>query len=226
MFKQCIICKKWFNPFRYHKNATCSIECRREQTRRRANIYYSKNRDEVIIKTKERAENNKEEKREYDRKRYIENQEHFKEYQKDYRENNPDKLKERKSKYYQKNKIEIHKKVRIRKKERYLKDPDYKDKVIKDRNLRRRLRKNLIPLILKQDNQCPLKIKCSGVLPDDPKLCHVDHIIPRSKGGSDEISNLQVACAKCNIFKGSSILEQIPQKNLGKSLNRQTHNAP
>ena len=32
---------------------------------------------------------------------------------------------------------------------------------------------------------------------------HVDHIIPRSKGGSDDASNLVAACARCNLSKGA-----------------------
>lgn len=32
-----------------------------------------------------------------------------------------------------------------------------------------------------------------------------DHIVPKSKGGSDETENLQLAHAQCNKIKGASI---------------------
>lgn len=32
---------------------------------------------------------------------------------------------------------------------------------------------------------------------------HVDHVIPRSRGGSDELGNLTAACAPCNLSKGA-----------------------
>jgi 5-methylcytosine-specific restriction endonuclease McrA len=32
---------------------------------------------------------------------------------------------------------------------------------------------------------------------------HVDHIVPKAKGGQDVLENLQLLCAKCNTSKGS-----------------------
>ncbi|MFZ4555280.1 MAG: HNH endonuclease [Pseudanabaena sp.] len=37
------------------------------------------------------------------------------------------------------------------------------------------------------------------------KKLQIDHIIPKAKGGTDDISNLQTLCAKCNREKSAKI---------------------
>ena len=39
--------------------------------------------------------------------------------------------------------------------------------------------------------------------PEGLELMTKDHIIPKSKGGRDELSNYQTMCIRCNNFKGS-----------------------
>lgn len=34
----------------------------------------------------------------------------------------------------------------------------------------------------------------------------VDHIIPKSRGGTDDVNNLQILCGKCNQIKGNKII--------------------
>ncbi len=34
---------------------------------------------------------------------------------------------------------------------------------------------------------------------------HVEHVVPRSHGGSDDLSNLALSCATCNFAKGATI---------------------
>jgi hypothetical protein len=54
--------------------------------------------------------------------------------------------------------------------------------------------------ILKRDRRCVL----CGVGPKEARL-EVDHIVPRSKGGSNELANLQTLCDGCN--RGKSNLD-------------------
>lgn len=38
-------------------------------------------------------------------------------------------------------------------------------------------------------------------------VLEVDHIIPKSKGGGDELENLVTSCWECNRGKGASLLD-------------------
>lgn len=48
---------------------------------------------------------------------------------------------------------------------------------------------------------------CRNPLQATLPLPEVDHVIPKSKGGTDELSNLVLACAPCNGSKGDKLLE-------------------
>ncbi len=50
---------------------------------------------------------------------------------------------------------------------------------------------------------------CHSPVRDDvpvshPRYPNLDHILPRSKGGSDDAANLRVACRQCNVLRGAN----------------------
>jgi len=40
---------------------------------------------------------------------------------------------------------------------------------------------------------------------------HIDHIVPISKGGTNELVNLAISCPKCNLSKGSNLVTDTDQ---------------
>ena len=57
--------------------------------------------------------------------------------------------------------------------------------------------KELIELWLLQERKCGL---CGDILKMD-KSTHIDHIIPKSQNGKNNIKNYQLVCSKCNYSK-------------------------
>src|SRR5437870_13504458 len=49
---------------------------------------------------------------------------------------------------------------------------------------------------------------------DDSPLAalHVEHIIPKIHGGSDDLDNLALTCIDCNLHKGTNLTGSIPKQ--------------
>ena len=62
-------------------------------------------------------------------------------------------------------------------------------------------------LYIHQDGECA---GCKEKLPE--RLLAVDHVKPRSKGGSDELANLQLLCSYCNSVKGRGSMDSLRSK--------------
>lgn len=43
------------------------------------------------------------------------------------------------------------------------------------------------------------------------KLSYKDHVVPKSRGGSNDPSNLVIVCVHCNSSKGSRLLSELPE---------------
>ena len=108
--------------------------------------------------------------------------------------------KEWSKKYLENNRDKFNKYNREYKNKRYQTDPVYRKEVNKKNKRLHGWQKHKLPLILEQKNICAL---CNKEMFLDTKLIHVDHIIPRSKGGPDNYENLQAVHAECNLRKGN-----------------------
>jgi 5-methylcytosine-specific restriction endonuclease McrA len=69
--------------------------------------------------------------------------------------------------------------------------------LIKNETAKKRKKRKLLQL---SNNICGI---CGQ--PTSLKKSNIDHIIPKSKGGSNRLDNLQVAHIKCNQLKGNKI---------------------
>ncbi len=81
-------------------------------------------------------------------------------------------------------------------------------------NHRNGLRFSRRNVLLRDDNTCQY---CGKKF--DPKLLTCDHIIPRSRGGTTEWSNIVTCCIYCNLKKGDKLPEEgnmFPRKRPGK----------
>ena len=83
-------------------------------------------------------------------------------------------------------------------------DAQFLCKVKKSTSKRRRtnIPRGMRHEVFKRDNYTC--VEC-GARKDDGATLHVDHIVPVSKGGSDELDNLQTLCSDCNLNKSDVI---------------------
>lgn len=192
-----------------------SYEKNRERHLQRFCEYQQKNAKKIKIRKSEHYKDNKEYIREKIKMNYEENKERYLEYAKQYREENKEKVNEQSRLYYAKNQENEKKR---RKEWYYSKGGREKTFVY---NMKRRSYKNHVRFegvkrknILNRDNwtcqKCGCKVhdRTTGDW-NTPDKAHIDHIIPISKGGHSEPSNLQVLCRTCNLSKHDKILNTI-----------------
>ena len=76
------------------------------------------------------------------------------------------------------------------------------NKTTKPKRKRTRIPRGLRHEVFKRDNyRC---VEC-GAKKEDGTTLHIDHKIPVSKGGTDELDNLQTLCSDCNLNKSDVI---------------------
>jgi len=144
--------------------------------------YYKTNREKIIEQRRKYYQNNREKEQEYKQKYYQNNCKKLREYNRKWTENNPG--------YYS------------QKYQEWAKNNPGKVRLYA-RNRRARLAcsigsHTLEELQIRLQNQHNKCFYCGCDLDDK---YHVDHLVPLSRGGSNWIENLVIACASCNSSK-------------------------
>lgn len=183
--KQCVVCG---GSFKAHKREYCSLKC-----------YYILNKD--VFK-----------------KRYLDNKDRYYEGQKRFKEKNPNYHKKYDAKYRAENRERLNAarraksklaeekvKIAIRSKE-YKKN--HPEKVAEQRHLRRaRLWKAAGSHTPKEWGELKEKYNNLCLCCGEKKKLTVDHVIPLSKGGTNDIDNIQPLCASCNSRKNTKEID-------------------
>ena len=189
----CKICQNKYNS-EYNKNQENKNRHRINQS-----IWAKNNPDKIKNSAKKWANNNIEKVREYKRASYHRNPDHQKEKSKQWYYANYEKATER-NKIYNKEFRKTHAEY-------------YRSKC---RNRRASINNSIgthsdkdIEIIYKQQKgKCYYcKIKLNGIY-------DVDHIVPISRGGHNDPSNLVISCSRCNTSKGSKLLHEWSKNGL------------
>ena len=215
--KKCTKCQEIKSINEFHKNKLkkdgIDIYCK-ICTRNRVAKHYNDNKEKYIAKNREYAKTDKAKKK---RKEWQQsNKEKCCEYTKKYRdlEGNRNKAKKTRAKNiinerynerirYEKNRLEI----RAKKKAYRLKNINKWRLYDRVKSHERRVRiinnggnhtvRDIEKLMTSQKKKC---IYCRTIIVGN---FHIDHIIAVSKNGTNDISNLQLLCPKCNISKSN-----------------------
>jgi len=172
----------------------------KECTAEHAREYYQANRENVLGRAREYRQNNCEKIREYNQEYYQTNREELNKRQQEYRQNNKEKVVGQRRKSYQNTK-KYYQKYRQKNREKVLANT---------RNYRARLlgaegfhtAHDIMKKYRLQGGRC---FYCGC---DLNYKFHVDHFYPLSKGGSNDPSNLVIACPTCNLSKDDRLPEE------------------
>jgi 5-methylcytosine-specific restriction endonuclease McrA len=184
--------------------------------------YYAKNKSKVLECAKKYYELNKDKKSDYDKKRREANKEKIAEYKKNYAIKNKEAISKKRKKYREQNKEKIDaaiKRCKTQNREkynsimrRYIRTPKGAAGKAAVSEKRRAAKKSAtigdLTAIYNwiaswkslEKAQCRW---CNDFF--SPNECHIDHIVPLSKGGAHCLTNLAIACAKCNLSKGCKL---------------------
>lgn len=203
---------------------TARYRANEEAVKARAKAYRENNAEQVRAKKKEYSDAHKAEKSAYDRARYEALGAEIRARVKAYREANPDLIRERKKKYQRENREKLIAYLR----EWYKANVEYRRENAERLREKARLWAQANPhkiAIRRHKRRAHIIANGGNFSLDDYLLlieiqgdicayCHradkmtIEHIIPVSRGGRHELSNICLACKSCNSSKGDKMLHE------------------
>ena len=152
--------------------------------------YYLRNRDWLLARQKERAAFNKEEKAAYDKQYRIENEEKVKASKRKYRQNNLKDIAKLKKEWQKTDVYREYQRV-------------YQSKRRATIRVRGEFTKTDI-----RDMYATQGGRCYYCSVDIEGGYHIEHMTPLSRGGTNGVSNICLACAPCNMSKRMKTAEE------------------
>jgi 5-methylcytosine-specific restriction endonuclease McrA len=225
--KRCYACKKFFPAtsefFCRNKSKkdglhdTCKVcdsarrkaytESHREQESQSRKHFRENNKDRLREEQRLYREANKEKVAE--RKKQWQQGESYKEYQKQYQQGHKLEISEQKHQYYLSNREQF-----LEKQRQYLQTPQGRmvDKAHRhNRKAQKRASQGSYTSEQLNEQFQRQKAKCYYCKKKLGKVWHADHVVPLSKGGSNTIDNIVVACEACNLHKSAKLLHEWPE---------------
>lgn len=157
--------------------------CKSEYEKR----YYAEHREKIAKRHEEYYAQYGDEIRTRRMAQYYENHERDTAKWRDYYKRTSEYHKERAKEYRKNNPEKVRLRVRIRGERRRKNGGTY-------------TKRDILKLMELQKHKCHWCL-CSL----DKTKWHIDHVIPLSRGGSNDLSNIRLACAKCNMSKGNKM---------------------
>lgn len=182
-------------------------ETNRAKINAQASEYRAANKDRCYAITKEWQEKHPERMKEIKRKCYFEHQERYTAANRAFMKRHPEKARAYQARYYQKNREVILKKIA----QWHARNPESRQATFGKRRaairsvdsdptkiIRTWMRRIRMAKVVKC-HWCGVKV--SG------RKCHIDHVIPLSKGGGHTVTNLCASCPPCNQKKFTKLPE-------------------